>query len=536
MKRLPILLFVFVTALSIGAQSALTAPGAAEELVIGLSDSPIELNPYKAIYSHEMQMFTALYEGLFTYDSQTLEPVRALAESFQKSKDGKTWTFTIRANAKWADGSPITAQDFVESWLYLLAPETKGEYAVFLEIIKGAKQYRAKSGVSPSTVGIRAEDEHTLTVELVAPAAYFTRLLCHGAFVPVHPSLRGKRVWKPEDVIGNGPYRLVSVSDEEMIFTKSDTYWDRSSVSIPRIRAIFIKTDDEGSQRYNDGEVHWITDTVNIDSLLVPEDIQYAPMFGTGYFFWNSGRSPWKDSRVRRALALLVPWSEIRNAEDYYTPTATLILPFEGYESPTGIIQPNAAEAMALLKAAGFADPKRLPPIRVVVQAGGSVEKALGIMEEAWAEYGIRVEKVPVDSYGNMREVRQDGFDLSFTGWIGDFADPAAFLLMWQSDSNLNDGAYKSKEYDALVRSSMEAEGSARMRILEKAEAMLLDQAVVMPVYHSLSFNVIDIASISGWYSNPMDIHPFKTMAFIGATALPTVALVPNTRAGYLGD
>ncbi len=531
MNRIPRILIAMAASAALGLQAAAQAqPDPAEapppqEFVIGLGDYRLELNPYKSIYAHEMQMFTAIYEGLFTYDPQSLDPVRAQAESYAKSADGRTWTFTIREDARWWDGSPVTAGDFVESWLYLMAPETKAEYAVFLDIIKGAKEFRAKPGRSPSTVGLRAPDDRTLVVELSSPAAYFTRLLCHSAFVPVHRSLRGKRTWASDEVIGNGPYRILSLDDGEMVMAKADTYWDAANVAIPRIRAVFLKDDAEGSRRYNDGEINWLTDSVDLDTLLIPEDIQYAPMFGTGYFFWNSGRRPWSDPRVRRALALLVPWNRIRTDEDYNSPTASLILPFAGYESPKGIRLANAKEALALLADAGFPEGKGLPAIRVVVYAGSVIDKAIGVMEEAWGAYGIKVERVEVSGYGQLRPMRQKGFDLSFTGWIGDFADPAAFLLMWTADSGLNDGGYKSREYDELIARSMLAEGAERMALLSEAEGMLLRDAVVMPVYHSLAFNVIDTGSIAGWHSNPMDIHPFKSLSFGGAKAAPNVAL-----------
>lgn len=511
-----------------GAQAdpAPPAGGSPQELVVGLGRYQLELNPYKSVYAHEMQMFTALYEGLFTYDPRSLDPVRAQAESYEKSADGKTWTFTIRADARWSDGSKVTARDFVESWLYLIAPETKAEYAVFFDIIKGAKEFRSKPGRSPSTVGIRAADDRTLVVELVAPAAYFTRLLCHSSFVPVHASLRGKRAWTAAGIVSNGPYRLVSLDQDQMVLAKSATYWDAANVAIPGIRALFIESDAEGSRLYNNGEVHWLLDSVDLDTLLIPEDIQYSPMFGTGYFFWNSGRRPWTDPRVRRALALLVPWNEVRTSESYSSPTSTLILPFSGYDSPKGIRAANVKEALSLLEEAGYKDGAGLPPIKIVVQASPAIDKAIGVMEKAWSAYGIKVERVPVPDYAQLRAIRQRGFDLSFTGWIGDFADPAAFLLMWTSDSGLNDGGFRNKDYDALVGRSMSAEGAERMAILSEAEGMLLKDAVVMPVYHSLAFNIIDTEAIAGWFSNPMDIHPFKSMSFGASKAIPNVAML----------
>lgn len=528
MKKSTILLMAF--SLVVAATLASAAPGIDEtistrEFIVGMGTAELELNPYKSIYAHEMQIFTALYEGLFTYDPQTLDPVRAQAESFEKSKDGKTWTFILRSDARWSDGTSVTAQDFVDSWLYLLAPETNAEYAVFFDIIKGAKAFRTGKNKSRSSVGILAQDDRTLVVQLDTPAAYFTRLLCHSAFVPVHSSLRGVRTWKTGSVIGNGPYLLTSSDEAGLLLDKNQDYWDAANVAINSIRILFLETDDEATALFNDGKVDWLTDLANVDTLLSPGSIQFSPMFATGYYFWNASRKPWNDARVRRALALLVPWEKIRTEDNYYAPTSVLVLPFAGYESPQGIVARNEEEALKLLAAAGFPEGKNLPPLRFVSYESETHDANLAIMEEAWQRIGLTVEHVIVPEGTTIRESRQQGYNLSFTSWIGDFADPAAFLLMWTSDSGLNEGGYKSREYDALVARSMEEDGKTRLATLAQAEGKLLSDAPLLPLYHSLSFNVIDLEAITGWYQNPLDVHPFKTLAFGIPKARPFVAL-----------
>jgi peptide/nickel transport system substrate-binding protein/oligopeptide transport system substrate-binding protein len=475
----------------------------------------VELHPYKSIYAHEMQIFTAIYEGLFTYDPRTLDPVRALAETFEKSPDGKTWTFKLREKAFWADGSPLTAMDFVESWRYLLAPSTGAEYAVFLDIIKGAQDYRTGRNKRADSVGIRALDGRTLQVELVAPAAYFTRLLCHSAFVPVHWSMRGIRDWPSDKIVGNGPYRIVSMDRREMVLEADPLYWDAFSVRSPTLKILFLDNEQEATARYNGGEIHWLMDMVDTKALVNPDSMQFAPMFGTSYYFWNAAARPWNDARVRRALALMVPWDRIRNEANYFSPTNVLILPFAGYESPKGIREANEEEARRLLAAAGFKDGKGLPPVRFVIPEGELHRTNAAIFEEAWTPLGVKLEVTSVPAGDFTRDSRQDGFSLSFTGWIGDFADPAAFLLMWISDSGLNEAGYKSREYDRLIARSMNEEGPTRLATLAEAEGKLLADATVMPLYHSLSFNVVDLDVIQGWYVNPLDMHPFKAI-FVG--------------------
>ncbi|HPE88668.1 MAG TPA: peptide ABC transporter substrate-binding protein [Spirochaetales bacterium] len=502
---------------------------AARELVVGMGRYDVELNPYKSIYAHEMQLFTALYEGLFSYDPQSLDPVRAQAEAFEKSADGKTWTFTIRSDARWADGTPVTAGDFVESWLYLLSPRTRAEYAVFFDIIKGAKAYRTGKSRSPESVGLRAPDDRTLVVELVSPAAYFTRLLCHSAFVPVHASLRGTRTWAPEAVVGNGPYAIEAMDEGSMLLRRNPDYWDAGNVAVGAIRVLFLDSEEDATRRYDEGEIQWLTDMADLDALVSTDSVQFAPMFATGYYFWNSSRRPWNDARLRRALALLVPWDRIRTEDNYYAPTSSLVLPFAGYESPAGIDGRDEEEAMRLLAQAGHPGGESLPALRFVYYESETHEANLAVIEEAWGAVGVRVERVRVPSGETIRDYRQEGYELSFTSWIGDFADPAAFLLMWTADSGLNEGGYRSREYDALMARSMEEDGKARLATLAQAEAKLLSDAPLLPLYHSVSFNVIDLDAVTGWFQNPLDIHPFKSMGFGAPKARPYVALAGGT-------
>lgn len=511
--------------LALGAAAGLSAQSKArDEFVVGMGSYGVELHPYKTVYSHDMQALNALYEGLFSYDPETMDPVRAHAESYAKSADGKTWTFTLRAGLRWSDGSPISADDYVRSWRFLLAPASAAEFAVFFDVIKGARDYRTGKNKDPASVAIRAEGERTLIVELEAPTAYFTRLLCHMSFVPIHRSLLGKESWEPSDALSSGPYRIVSMSASELLLEKNPNYWDAGSVAIGALRFLFLESEAEATARYNDGEIHWLMDMADTESLSSIDDIQYAPSFGTGYYFWNAAKRPWSDARVRRALALLIPWEQIRNEDKYYAPTSRLIYPFSGYLSPEGIEKADLDEAKRLLAAAGYRDPAKLPPALLILPDTPTHNANAAVIAEAWSALGIRAELSHPGPDDNIRELRKQGFSLSFTSWIGDFADPAAFLLMWTSDSSLNEASYKSREYDEIVRRSSGEEGPARMASLAKAEAKLLSDAAVLPVYHSLSFDVIDTAFINGWYINPMDVHPFKALSFGTPKARPLVA------------
>lgn len=516
--------------LALAALGAAGAQGVRDELVVGLGPYGYELHPYRSVYTHDMQILNALYEGLFSYDPATMEPVRAHAASFVKSPDGLSWTFTLREGLVWSDGSPIGARDYVESWLYLLRPDTKADFAVFLDAVRGARDYRTGRNADPASVGLSAPDDRTLVVELESPTAYLTRLLCHASFVPVPPSMRvpgaaalgGAPGEEPR--VSGGPYRLASAAEKELVLERDPLYWDAPSVAIPKLRFLFLDDEAEATGRYNDGEIHWLMDMADTELLWFQDDIRFGPNFGTGYYFWNAQGGPWNDARVRRALALLIPWERIRNEERYFAPTATLILPFAGYESPAGIEAADAAQARALLARAGYGDPAELPTVRLALPGSPNHRENAELIAAAWAEAGIRTEPIYPAPGQSMDALREGGWDLSFSSWIGDFADPAAFLLMWTSDSSLNQAGYRSRGFDELVRASSASEGKERLAALARAEAKLLADAIVLPAYHSLSFDVINLELVRGWFVNPMDVHPFKALSFGQPKARPFVA------------
>jgi len=275
---------------------------------------------------------------------------------------------------------------------------------------------------------------------------------------------------------------------------------------------------------FNAGEINWLTDLGDTDEIDLQDAIQFAPMFATSYYIWNCARKPWNDGRIRKALALLVPWEEIRSDDNFYSPTANLILPFAGYGKVTGIEKTDPDAARELFAEAGFEDPASLPPLTIQIPDYPSQVKIAEIMLKAWSDIGVSVtvEKVPGQDFG--RKSRQKPYTLSFSSWIGDFADPVAFLQMWTSDSSLNETAYKNPEYDKLVEKSMAQDGKERLDTLAAAEGILLSDVALMPTNFVSSFNVIDMEYIKGWYVNPLDIHPFKTINFGSIPQPPSFA------------
>ncbi len=519
--------FLVVSLLSI-AFSPLAAQMQEREFVTVYGSQIPELDPQKAIFSNEAQIHSAMYEGLFIYDPQTLEPLRAMAQSWERSVDKKLYRFTIREDAIWSDGSPITAQDFVRSWFRML--DINAEYATFFDIIEGAKQYRMGLDKNPEHVGIKAVSANVLEIALVRPVAYLTRLLCHHSFSVIHPSMIDKEDWRsaiPYPV--NGPYKPVSITETELVLEKNEAYWDSENVSIPMLRMMFTDDDELATSLFNTGYVHWLDGPGNYEKVLLQTAIQVFPIYSTHYWFFNCRSEPWNDKRVRRALALLLPWDSIRSSEFYMLPAKTLVLPLPGYSKVKGIEKSDSTEAMKLLEEAGYPKGQGLPEIIIAFADYERPNLIANTLKTEWEkalDVEVTLQPMQASSYYDSIGNRSDAwsFTVAHETWIGDFADPEAFLQMWASDAPLNIAGYNDSAYMDFLIQSYDASDNDRMNILAKAETELLKGAACLPIYHNFAASVIDIDFIQGWYQNALDIHPYKYLRFGTPSISPNVA------------
>ncbi len=525
MKRLVLFTIVSGFALAISTTLAVAQDendSLPTQLVVSMGKSDIQLNPALAFSATEAQLFTAIYEGLVTYDPFTLEPVPGVAKSWDVSSDGKTYTFHLRQDARYWDGAEVTAEDFRNAWLHLLDPAVKAPYSFLLDVVKGAKAYRLGQSKDPSSVGIKAIDATTLEVKLTEPASDFLKILCHYAFVPVPKPFLSVKDWSAEPTVpGNGPFYILKHNSDEIDLAKNKLYWDADNVHLSSIKILLTNDADKVTRLFNEGKIQWAAGGANWEKVKNTKAIVVNPMFATSYFYFNCRQAPWNNPEVRRALALLLPWDKIRIPNQLYIPATTLVPRIASYPVVKGIDKQDASEAMALLAKAGFAGGKGLPPVTIIVPQGDE-SKTADIMAEAWkSAIGLTVEvkRYPYNAY--YQAIQKGPFTLATTTWIGDFADPLTFLQMWTTDSNLNDAGYSNPAYDQLIKESMGQPESERYKTMAEAETLLLSQAAVLPIDHTPAVNLINLSLIEGWFPNPLDIHPFKYMEWRTPEPIP---------------
>jgi peptide/nickel transport system substrate-binding protein/oligopeptide transport system substrate-binding protein len=491
-----------------------------DSLTVTFSAGALEMDTRMAYYASEAQLFTGIYEGLFSYHPFTMRPVLGVASKYEVSDDKKQWTFTLRESAKYSNGDPVKAEDFRRAWLSLLSlPDAP--YSSLFDIIEGAKDFRTGKLTDPNKVGIQVKDGK-LIVSLNAPAAFFPNMLCHHSFSPFHPSMLNATDWS--NPVVNGPFMVSEKNDDHITLAKNPEYWDAAKVALKSIVIKFTESADDATALWNSGQARWLAGDMNLETLTDRSGIKVNAMFATHYYFIRSAEKPWNDPRIRHALTLALPWDKIRAG--LYLPAKTLIFPIQGYPEIDGLNTTDVDAAAALLADAGYPKGVGLPDLVIRITPSNEATRIAGLMAGAWMEtlgVPVRIQTVPFANYS--ASLKQDDYEVGSTTWIGDFADPYTFLQMWRLDSNLNDADYADADYEALLDKSMTQDGDERYKTLAEAEKLLLDRGAVLPISYSPAINIIDTDEIDGWFPNVLDIHPFKYLSFAKLKPLPGVAL-----------
>ena len=465
-----------------------------------------ELNPQITTWSADSQILNGLYEGLFSYHPVTLEPEYALAQSYKISRDKKRWTITLREDARFSNGDPITAQDVRDSFIMLLATPN-APYASLLDIIRGAQAFRNGIGRSED-VGIYATGPYTLSIYLTKPANYLPRVLCHSAF-----SILNKNPF-----VFSGPFILSDIKENMYILTKNQNYWDAKNVSLENI--VFYQSDDEEENTfiYNNGEADWVTTNFISDKILDKKALQLNAVFGTSYYFFKTSvkkpsgiPSVWDYPEFRNAVLEAFPWDEFHKTA--MVPATTLVYPLSGYPQVEGFSYTDQMEASLIMK---DAREKYNIPAEEIIKLNFAVSKytlsqdKLDLFRESLRALGVELVTIeyPVNSY--IQSVSSSEADLFAYTWIGDFADPLTFLELFRGDSTMNDSGWKNADFDALLDQAALVSDKERPELLAQAEEILLDSGMVIPIYHPITLNAVDLNEVGGWSPNAFDIHPLK--------------------------
>ena len=323
----------------------------------------------------------------------------------------------------------------------------------------------------------------------------------------------------------SGAFYIESYENYILTLKKNPNYWGKDGVIIPGIT--FIQSDNEDANAYdfNQGKADWVKANTSVAKILNPQNLYIAAVFGTSFLFFKQNNFPWNIAEFRQALLEALPYDELR--KNYSVKAKTFIYPLTGYPKVEGIEDYDLDFAKELMSEArkknGISQTEK---IKIVF--GISQEKFMYDLAEqlkkAWEPLGVELvtQATPSNRYANSIEAWNA--DLFSYSWIGDFADPMAFLEMYRSSSSLNVSGFKNDEFDKmLLDSDLETNEYSRYEILSKAEQFLLNQNVIIPLAHSIEVHLIDLNVIGGWTTNALDIHPLKNLYI-----KPPKCTVPN--------
>ena len=487
---------------------------------------PESLDPALIQGTPEHNLNLALFEGLVGTDPKTGNAAPGLAKSWESNADKTQWTFHLRQE-NWSDGTPITANDVVYSWLRELNPETAAPYAWFPDMfIKGATDYNNGITTDPATVGIRALDDSTFQMDLIGPIPYAINALNHYSFgiVPQHVIEKWGEAWTaPEHFVGNGPFVLSErVPQSYISCTPNPEYWDKDNVQLDKV--IFFSNDDNNTN-YNmfiNGEVDWdmTIPTDRISQASMRDDYNKNAQLGTYYFDLNTRKAPFDNPLVRKAFSLAIDRQELVDGvtKGGQIPAYGMAPTMDGYDALDPIydnMDDSIAAAQNLLAEAGYPDGMGFPDVSILYNTSDN-HKAIAefVQQQLLDNLGINISLVNEEWSTFVTDRNAGQFTMSRDGWSGDYQDPNTFLDMYQTGATMNCAGYSNPAYDEALHNAAKMPASAERFDVLKAADTLISQtdSAVIPIYYYVVENMIDTNKWGGWYKNVMDSHPMKNI------------------------
>ncbi|MDX1455630.1 MAG: peptide ABC transporter substrate-binding protein [Gammaproteobacteria bacterium] len=490
------------------------------EIVIGNSADPGTLDPHRAEGVPARNIQRDLFEGLVARN-RAGDLVPGVAAEWQYDADTLTWTFSLRDDARWSNGDPLTADDFVRSFQRALSPNTAGVVSETLLPIRNAAAVIA-GDVPPAELGVSAADALTLKIQLEGPTPYFLALLDHPSTVPVHASTD-----ESAELVSNGAYRLLEWRvNDYVLLERNPHYRDAASVAIDRVRFLPISDMSVELNRFRAGELDitygippgrmaWLAEQY-------PDALRVNPWFGVYYLGLNVDDESLNDPGVRRALAMAI---DRETLVESITPGGETVAfswvpAFDGYPLvvpgwAAGTLQQRQDEARQILARAGYDENNKLS-LDILYNNRDRDQRIMSAVAAMWEE------SLPVEAQLDAREwkvylgikQRKLATQVFRSGWIGEYQDPFTFAEVFGSTHGMNEFNWASERYDALLAQARETEDTAaRFRLLAEAERIVLDELPAIPLFHYAKARLVS-PRVEGYSTHPLDHHYTRHLSF----------------------
>ncbi|MHC1694720.1 MAG: peptide ABC transporter substrate-binding protein [Eubacteriales bacterium] len=524
MKRsLAIFLSIIMVATIILSACGTGGKAGGKQLVAQIGPNPETMDPAlnSAIDGANMLLFA--FDCLLNVDKDN-KVIGGAAETWETSEDGLTWTFHLRKDMKWSDGTPLTANDFVYSWKRVADPATAAPYGeTVLGMVKG---YAEAAAGTVDALAVSAPDDNTFVVELSHPCGYFDKLAAFQVLSPVNKATIEKNgeAWatKPEFYVCNGPFYISEwVPSSYILYTKNPNYRDAASIKLDSIKLLLIEDSNASYAAYQNGEAMMIKDvpTAEIPSLKDNADFYIDPLIGTYYVSLNDSLPQFSDPKVRKALSLAIDRKYVAETlmqgvysaapnfiglgvtdwdSSFFMDNANGGKPYIDINNHEG----NLAEAKQLLADAGYPNGEGFPAITYSINDLGYHKVVAEYIQQAWKELGITV-KVDVVEWASFTPLRRAGdYESSRNGWVFDYNDASNMLELLMSTNGNNDGKYNNPDYDALMKSAAnEKDPATRSSLMHQAEDLLMADAACIPIAYYNDYYLQSPKITGSWHS-----------------------------------
>ncbi|MFH1498535.1 MAG: peptide ABC transporter substrate-binding protein [Verrucomicrobiota bacterium] len=507
--------------------------GDANVLRVGNGTEPAALDPQITTGVSEFRIASALLEGLVSESPAGNGTAPGVASSWETSDDKLTWTFHLRPDARWSDGDPVVAGDFLRAYERMLSPELAADYAYRLFDVVGAEDFNAGRLKDFAQTGFAAPDDHTLVVRLRHPVPFLLALAKHHSWYPLHfesirrhgdPFSRGNTGWtRPGEFVGNGPFRLKEwLPGQQITVMRNTRYWDAANVKLDAIEFHAIDNPDAEEAAFRTGRLDVTyslplgrTDTYREEH---PDKLRIDPYYGTYFYRLNTAKPPLDDVRVRHALAMTINRQAIcehllRAGQEpalHFTPHSP------GYQARASL-EEDAAKARRLLAEAGFPGGKGFPRLELLYNTRDDHKQIAEAVQQMWKrELGIDIVLRNEEWKVYLETVNRGDYQIARAGWIGDFPDPHTFLDLWVTGGGNNRTGYSNAEYDRLFGSVLsQGDEAARLAVCQQLDALLVRDVPVIPIYFYKRVYALD-PRVEGWVPDVLDNRAWKHIGLAG--------------------
>ncbi|MEJ6122557.1 ABC transporter substrate-binding protein [Vibrio sp. 2-Bac 85] len=501
-----------------------------QELVRGNGTEVASLDPHKTEGVPESHVIRDLLEGLVNQDSQG-NTIPGVALSWETT-DNKLFTFHLRKDAKWSNGDPVTAEDFVYSFKRVVDPATASPYAWYLEMTNMVNAKEIIEGTADKeTLGVKAIDPYTLQVTLTTAVPYFVKMMGHTTVKPVHKASIekfGDKWTKPENFVGNGAFTIANwVVNERIELVPNNYYWDNAHTVLTKVTFLPIENQVSEMNRFLSGEIDITNELPNEHYKRLAKDhaesVSIPGNLCSYYYGFNNAKAPFNDVRVRKALSYAIDRNVItkfllgQGQKPAYFLTPEIVAGFHPQMPAYGKLtqKQRVQEAKELLSEAGF---NKQNPLKftLLYNTSENHKKIAAAIQSMWKKslgVDVQLENQEWKTYLDTR--RQGDFDVTRAGWCGDYNEASSFLSLMQSNNSSNDPKYKSAEYDQIMNKALlSTDDQERNALYAEAEVLLAKDMPIAPIYQYVKARLVN-PHVGGFPTNNAEDKIFSKDLYI---------------------